>query len=1061
MNHEDDHVNPSSSNECNPFEALKSSSNSETGCSLIRVNPEFIQDISQSDLRDVRSGHLPSCDGVVGEPIDIVDSVSKKPCLDKFALRRYLGYVVHVSIDGEQRGVIPPSLINEFDQLMLSNDCNFAHWLNLSELVIWEVVSAFLQGSTKSISLFGADVTSILSDDVFVSPGERPGYLSFRSSSQSLGLVRYLLTCCRRAQAHMDFGSNDKDLMAKIEDFGNRICKQTFSLLVQILSGLLPFDTMDMLRALAYCMCTENISSALLFGLLSQAVELGEEAFDRIFHPLVDVLIFANHVLSLQDEIVTWPLDVFRKLCCVRVNGTRPFCNSILRRSDWFPKPLTEAAGREIAALTPLGSIMTVFCFIEEDPTLGNLCKTGGNYVSIHTLVRLRLELIRDLSTEALRCFMINSQSREPTMQFLSTVLALNAKKSGIMSNLADLAPDSFLLNILVILFNLSLKITLDKVDARYVFQPSSRVQIQGLARMNMTSENAAAFSESVEGTMQPRFPCECFFMTVHLAHIALLPLIPRYAKYKRAPVELSDDIDWLERNQKEWTRYPALARRNRLALKLLKKKLEKVTKQLAFIEAVLKDENLLSLAAYFSLKQMDVVMKVLCEDGVDRINLNEVPDLFKALPEFYVEDVLDLFIFLLEHEGPLPGYMSLHRFAQHLLVLICNTGIFNNPYLSAKVVELLFYTCPQVRPAGRSLHSSIFQHPSANESLFRSLVKFYSDVETLGSASEFYDKFNIRFHIQTIFKSMLYEPACRAVMFDYCKHADGNFIRFVNMLINDTTYLLDESMEGLLRINNVEGQMNNESHWWNLEMEERQRLTVQHAQDERIVRSSLQLARATIDMFGYMTKDVTEPFLTGELGDRLAAMLNYNLKQLCGPASQRLRVKDPKRYTWEPRNLINELTEIYLNLDCDKFVGCIVGDERSYSPAFFRNVIECLIRHNIKSNSKVEQLRLLAQKAHAVWKKRKQEDMVFSDVPSDFMDPVMGTLMRDPVKLPSGSIMDRTVITRHLLNTQTDPFTRQPLNENMLEPAVELKTQIDAWIEEKMHLANKRPHLK
>ncbi|KHJ41646.1 hypothetical protein D918_08293 [Trichuris suis] len=485
---------------------------------------------------------------------------------------------------------------------------------------------------------------------------------------------------------------------------------------------------------------------------------------------------------------------------------------------------------------------------------------------------------------------------------------------------------------------------------------------------------------------MQPRFPSECFFMTVHLAHIALLPLFPRYAKHKRVPVELSDDIRWLERNEKEWVRYPALARRNRLALKLLKKKLEKATKQLAFNEAVLKDENLLSLAAYFSLKQMDVVMKVLCGNRTDGIHLTEVPDLFKALPEFYIEDVVDTFIFLLEHEGPLPGYMSLLRFAQHLLILICNTGIFNNPYLSAKVVELLFYTCPQVRPAGRSFHDSVFQNPSAGEALFRSLVKFYSDVETMGSASEFYDKFNIRFHIQTIFKSMLDEPACRAVMFDYCKNADANFIRFVNMLINDTTYLLDESMEGLLRINSVEGQMNDESRWWNLEMEERQRLTVQHAHDERIVRSSLQLARATIDMFGYMTKDVTEPFLTGELGDRLAAMLNYNLKQLCGPTSQRLRVKDPKRYTWEPRSLINELTEIYLNLDCDKFVGCIVADERSYSPAFFRNVIECLIRHNIKSNSKVEQLRLLAQKAHAVWKKRKQEDMVFSDVPTDFM---------------------------------------------------------------------------
>ncbi|KFD45531.1 hypothetical protein M513_13590 [Trichuris suis] len=254
----------------------------------------------------------------------------------------------------------------------------------------------------------------------------------------------------------------------------------------------------DMQRAFAYCICNESVSPVFLYDFLSQSVELGEDAFDRIFHPLVDILIFASRVLSLQDEIVTWPLDVFRKLCSVKVNGTRPFCNSILRRPDWFHGPLTEAAGREIAALTPLGSVMTVFCFLDEDPTLDNMCKVDGSYDFVHTVIRLRLQLIRDLSTEALRCMMVNSESREPTMQFLSSVLTLNSKKSSLMSNLADLAPDSFLLNVLVVLFNLSLKITLDKVDPLYVFQSSSRVQLQGMARMNMTSENAAVFCKTV-----------------------------------------------------------------------------------------------------------------------------------------------------------------------------------------------------------------------------------------------------------------------------------------------------------------------------------------------------------------------------------------------------------------------------------------------------------------------------------------------------------------------------------------------------------------------------------
>jgi len=52
-----------------------------------------------------------------------------------------------------------------------------------------------------------------------------------------------------------------------------------------------------------------------------------------------------------------------------------------------------------------------------------------------------------------------------------------------------------------------------------------------------------------------------------------------------------------------------------------------------------------------------------------------------------------------------------------------------------------------------------------------------------------------------------------------------------------------------------------------------------------------------------------------------------------------------------------------------------------------------------------------------------------------------MDTLMDDPVILPSsGKIMDRPVIIRHLLNSQTDPFNRQPLSEDDLTPGKHFK---------------------
>lgn len=61
-----------------------------------------------------------------------------------------------------------------------------------------------------------------------------------------------------------------------------------------------------------------------------------------------------------------------------------------------------------------------------------------------------------------------------------------------------------------------------------------------------------------------------------------------------------------------------------------------------------------------------------------------------------------------------------------------------------------------------------------------------------------------------------------------------------------------------------------------------------------------------------------------------------------------------------------------------------------------------------------------------------------------------MDTLMEDPVRLPSGNIMDRAVILRHLLNSSTDPFNRQPLTEDMLTPDPELRQRIAAWKRER-----------
>jgi ubiquitin conjugation factor E4 B len=46
--------------------------------------------------------------------------------------------------------------------------------------------------------------------------------------------------------------------------------------------------------------------------------------------------------------------------------------------------------------------------------------------------------------------------------------------------------------------------------------------------------------------------------------------------------------------------------------------------------------------------------------------------------------------------------------------------------------------------------------------------------------------------------------------------------------------------------------------------------------------------------------------------------------------------------------------------------------------------------------------------------------ESLVDDAPYEFMDPLLDTLMRDPVRLPtSGNIVDRATIAQHLLNDE------------------------------------------
>ncbi|XP_042439690.1 probable ubiquitin conjugation factor E4 isoform X5 [Zingiber officinale] len=229
------------------------------------------------------------------------------------------------------------------------------------------------------------------------------------------------------------------------------------------------------------------------------------------------------------------------------------------------------------------------------------------------------------------------------------------------------------------------------------------------------------------------------------------------------------------------------------------------------------------------------------------------------------------------------------------------------------------------------------------------------------------------------------------------------------------------------------------------------------------IVRSNMKLANGNVGMLAFTSEQIPAPFLLPEMVERVAIVLNYFLLQLTGSQWRFLDIKDPEKYEFRPRQLLKQITKIYVHIargdkEMNVFPAAISKDGQSYNEKLLtsqlfkyvadnlwkihenRNIIQEFVELGLKVKSAVYEALNEASNAEAI----------LGEIPDEFLDPILHTLMRDPVILPSSRMsVDRPVIQSHLLNgnTQNDPFTRCHLTQDMLIPNTELKQRIEDFI--------------
>uniref|UniRef100_A0A8C4XMH9 Ubiquitin conjugation factor E4 A n=1 Tax=Falco tinnunculus TaxID=100819 RepID=A0A8C4XMH9_FALTI len=397
-------------------------------------------------------------------------------------------------------------------------------------------------------------------------------------------------------------------------------------------------------------------------------------------------------------------------------------------------------------------------------------------------------------------------------------------------------------------------------------------------------------------------------------------------------------------------------------------------------------------------------------------------------VPEFFADNLGDFFIFLRRFSDDIleTSADSLEHILHFVTVFMGDVERMKNPHLRAKLAEVLEAVMPHLDQAQNPLISSVFHRKRVFCSyqnaahLAEALIKVFVDIEFTGDPHQFEQKFNYRRPMYPILRYMWGTDSYR------------QSIKYLSKI----------------KVQQIE---KDRGEWDSLSQEARREKESSLQMFGQLARFHNIMSNETIGTLAFLTSEIKSLFVHPFLAERIISMLNYFLQHLVGPKMGALKVKDFSEFDFKPQQLVSDICTIYLNLgDEENFCATVPKDGRSYSPTLFAQTVRVLKKIN-KPGNMIVSFSNLAERIKSLADRQQQEEETYADACDEFLDPIMSTLMSDPVILPSSRVtVDRSTIARHLLSDQTDPFNRSPLTMDQIRPNTELKEKIQRWLAER-----------
>lgn len=761
------------------------------------------------------------------------------------------------------------------------------------------------------------------------------------------------------------------------------------------------------------------------------------------------------HGLNLHKSDYTKYLNIWENLVTLKpvaaifsqVNGFAPPDSS--KGLDYEHKTLLGSFLR----LSPLDGEVAAFYFAGGQKTDSQLDLSPSQLMPLFTSAQNEMKVVFDRIWFIMDKLIRGSpQTRQAIMKWFADLVNVSHLRTGSHAKASTLPSDGFMFNISYVLVRLSMPFLdypmfskLNKIDLDFFGPKNKLLDIKEEARINSSIKEADEhYQEAMDE--DTNFITECFFLTLAYLEYGIGGMITQHGRLKS---ELKRSSEVVSRMERDPGSRPMLPRVTAF--------LNASRCRLYAIDSVSVDQNV-SLeifdfivgASQFLCRAIDphhkhpspkIQIPIFQVEKTSQLDDHEflktkAPIPFKYFPEYVLLGIINYCKFISRYGmNPLmknDGKLSV--FVEFATVLLRCPEVIGNPHLKGSIVEIFFGGALPMRNGNPGYMANIFStNKMVLDNLLYSLLDIYVMIEKTGASSQFYDKFNFRFYISVIIEELWKYDHYRDQLVDYSRHNVEFFIRFVARMLNDTTFLVDEAFNSLNAIHNMQVEMNARERGSEGDTEEfgtTQELEGNLQTEEQKAKSYMGLSNQTMRLFKLFTKQVPEGFTIGELVDRLAGMMDYNLALLVGPKCSSLKVKEPEKYDFDPKKTLADICEVYAHLSKEEaFVQAVARDGRSFDKKYFEKAKQILITRTSANQQFIEQFYQFGLRADKEKLAIEQEEMELGEVPDELLDPLMFSLMEDPVILPGSRVtIDRSTIKAHLLSDPTDPFNRMPL---------------------------------